>query len=234
MKKTFYSESAYILGTMLLALGTAFMVKASFGVSMVVAPSFLCYKKISLYLPWFTFGMAEYLFQAILLLLLVIVIKKFKVIFLFSFISAIFYGLCLDGWTLLVNLVEMNHIWVRILFYAGGFLLTTLGVSFLYNTYICPVVYELFVKETSYRYKFNLFKFKTFFDISCLLLGVILSFIFFGWMNLEGIGIGTIFVALLNGFVIGRFNKLLNHFFEFKDGLKLRRFFQKEKEELKE
>ena len=41
MKKTFYSEVAYILGVLLMALGTAFTVKADFGVSMVIAPSFV-------------------------------------------------------------------------------------------------------------------------------------------------------------------------------------------------
>ena len=58
MKKTFYSEVAYILGVLLMALGTAFTVKADFGVSMVIAPSFVIYKKINMYLSWFTFGMA--------------------------------------------------------------------------------------------------------------------------------------------------------------------------------
>ncbi|MGN1295381.1 MAG: YitT family protein [Bacilli bacterium] len=227
MKKTFYSEIAYILGVILMALGTAFMVKADFGVSMVVAPAFVIYKKINMYFAWFTFGMAEYLFQAVLLIILILVIRKFKVIYLFSFLTAILYGLCLDGWTLLVNLIEMNHIAVRIVFYIVGFLLTALSVAFLYNTYICPVVYELFVKETSKRYKLNLYRFKTMFDISFLLIAIILSFSFFGWMKLVGVGVGTICVALLNGTVIGLFSKMLNHFFVFSDAFKFRKFFEK-------
>ena len=228
MKKTFYSEVAYILGVLLMALGTAFTVKADFGVSMVIAPSFVIYKKINMYLSWFTFGMAEYLFQLVLLLILMMVIRKFKIIYLFSFLTAIFYGLCLDGWTLVVALIPMNHIAIRIMYYIVGFLLVALSVAFLYNTYICPVVYELFVKEISKRYKINLFRFKTCFDISFLLLAVILSFLFFGWMQFVGVGGGTICVALVNGFTIGMFCKILNHFFQFKDALKLRTFFEKE------
>ena len=39
MKKTFYSELAYFIGIAVLALGTAMMEQADFGMSMVVAPA---------------------------------------------------------------------------------------------------------------------------------------------------------------------------------------------------
>ena len=37
----FYTELAYVLGILALALGTALMERADFGVSMVVAPAYL-------------------------------------------------------------------------------------------------------------------------------------------------------------------------------------------------
>ena len=46
MKKTFYSEYAYIFGILFLALGTALMEKADFGMSMVVAPAYILHLKI--------------------------------------------------------------------------------------------------------------------------------------------------------------------------------------------
>lgn len=57
MKRTFYTEAAYIIGLITLALGTAFMERANFGMSMVVAPVYLIYLKVSDYLNWFSFGM---------------------------------------------------------------------------------------------------------------------------------------------------------------------------------
>ena len=63
MKKIFYTESAYVAGTVLLALGTALMEKADFGMSTVVAPAYLLYMKLSQSFPFFTFGMAEYTLQ---------------------------------------------------------------------------------------------------------------------------------------------------------------------------
>ena len=65
-KRRFSAELAYILGLVLLGLGTAFIVKTNFGVSMVVAPAYLLHLKISPYLPFFTFGVASYTVQFLL------------------------------------------------------------------------------------------------------------------------------------------------------------------------
>lgn len=88
MKRTFYTEMAYIIGIVTLAFGTALMERADFGMSMVVAPAYLIYLKISDYLNWFSFGMAEYCFQAFLIIVLVIILRGFKRKYLFSFITA--------------------------------------------------------------------------------------------------------------------------------------------------
>ena len=40
-QRVFFTELAYVLGILALALGTALMERADFGVSMVVAPAYL-------------------------------------------------------------------------------------------------------------------------------------------------------------------------------------------------
>ena len=95
-KKTFYTELSYLLGILILALGTAFMERANFGVSMVVAPAYILHLKISEYLPFFSFGMACYTFQAVLLVVLMLVVRKRKLSYLFSFFSAVIFGFTLD------------------------------------------------------------------------------------------------------------------------------------------
>ncbi|MBE5772279.1 MAG: hypothetical protein E7336_13050, partial [Clostridiales bacterium] len=65
MKNTFFTEAAYFLGMILLAVGTALMERADFGMSMVVAPAYILQLKISEFLPFFSFGMAEYMLQAL-------------------------------------------------------------------------------------------------------------------------------------------------------------------------
>ena len=87
-KRVFYNELTYLFGLLILALGTALMERADFGISMVVAPAYLLHLKVSEYLPFFSFGMSEYVFQAVLLILLALVMGKFKKSYLLSFATA--------------------------------------------------------------------------------------------------------------------------------------------------
>lgn len=128
MKKTFYTEAAYVIGLTILALGTAFMERADFGMSMVVAPAYLIYLKVSSYLSWFSFGMAEYCFQAFLILILAIILHRFRRKYLFSFITAFFYGNILDVMMKAVNLISENGVLRRTAYYSIGLVTCAVGV----------------------------------------------------------------------------------------------------------
>lgn len=88
-KRVFSTELAYALGIIILAIGTALMTLADFGLSMVVAPAYLLHLKVSETLPFFTFGMAEYMLQAVLLVLMSLLLRRFKLSYLFSFCTAV-------------------------------------------------------------------------------------------------------------------------------------------------
>lgn len=225
-KKVFYSELAYIVGLVSLALSAAFMERADFGVSMVVAPAYLLHLKVSQYLPFFSFGMAEYTLQAVLLIVMVIVIRKFRLSYLFSFVTAVVYGFVLDLSMMCVAFIPSELLVTRIILYIIGLLGCAIGVSLLFHTYISPEVYELFVKEVSGIIKVDINKFKTIYDLSSCLLAIIMSFMFFGLWHFEGVKIGTVVCALLNGVTIGMFSKLFDKFFVFEDKLRLRKFFE--------
>lgn len=225
-KKVFYSELAYIVGLVSLALSAAFMERADFGVSMVVAPAYLLHLKVSQYLPFFSFGMAEYTLQAVLLIVMVIVIRKFRLSYLFSFVTAVVYGFVLDLSMMCVAFIPSELLVTRIILYIIGLLGCAIGVSLLFHTYISPEVYELFVKEVSGIMKIDINKFKTIYDLSSCVLAIIMSFMFFGLWHFEGVKIGTVVCALLNGATIGMFSKLFDKFFVFEDKLRLRKFFE--------
>lgn len=226
-KKTFYTEAAYIAGIAALAVGTALMEAADFGVSMIVAPAYLLHLQLSQTLPFFTFGFAEYTIQGLLLIAMCLVLKRFKVSYLFSFATALIYGTLLDLSMLVAALIPTGSVIVRIVCFFGGFLMCTAGVSLLFHTYISPEVYELFVKELSEKFGVDLYKFKTGYDCMSLVAAIVLSFVFFGFGHFEGIGWGTLVSAALNGFLIGRFTVIFEKRFEFADGLKFRPYFEK-------
>lgn len=225
-KKTMYTEAAYVLGIICLTIGSALMTRADFGLSMVVAPAYLLHLKISQLLPFFTFGMAEYSLQAVLLIAMGLVLRGFKLSFLFSFVTAVFYGVTLDFQLWLLGKLPMNGMSGRAIFFVIGMLFCSAGVSFLFHTYIAPEAYELFVKEISHKYKKNINVVKTIYDCSSCFVAVCMSFAFFGMWHFEGVKLGTIFCALVNGALIGVFSRLYERCFEFKDGLKLRKLFE--------
>lgn len=225
-KKTFYTELSYIIGLTLLALSAALMEKADFGLSMVVAPAYLLHLKLSQYLPFFTFGMAEYTFQALLLVIMVIVLRKFKLSYLFSFVTAVLYGLILDFMIMVVDFIPSETFAMRIVLYVLGLVGCASGVSLLFHTYISPEVYELFVKEVSALLGININRFKTIYDCSSCMIAIVMSFAFFGLWQFEGVKIGTVVCAIVNGYIISMFSKLYERFFDFKDGLKLRQYFE--------
>ncbi|MBQ2730355.1 MAG: hypothetical protein IJF69_06225 [Clostridia bacterium] len=226
-KKTFSTELAYVLGILILALGTAFMEAADFGVSMVVAPAYILHLKISQYLPFFSFGMAEYSLQGVLIILTVIIVRRFKLSYLFSFVTAVLYGLVLDGFIFLVGFIPADSLFVRIPFFFVGMLFCSVGVSLFFHTYISPEAYELFVKEGADRFGVNIHRFKTGYDCTSCLISIVLSFAFFGFWHFEGVKLGTVFCALVNGFIIGRCTGFFEKHWDFRDKLPLRPVFEK-------
>ena len=225
-KRIFYTELAYIMGMIILAIGTAFMERADFGVSMVVAPAYLLHLKLSQTLPFFSFGMAEYMLQGALLILMILILRRFRVSYLFSFVTAVIYGFTLDGAMWLIAFLPGAGMASRVAFYILGILGCALGVSLLFHTYISPEVYELWVKEMSGRFGIDIHKYKTGYDCVSCLIGILLSFLFFGFGHFEGVKLGTILCALVNGYTIGLCSRHLERVWEFRDGLSIRRLFE--------
>lgn len=224
-KMTFYTELAYIPGIFFVAFGAALMAQTDLGVSMIVAPAYLLFRVINPFLGFFTFGMAEYCFQALLLIIMMIILRRFRISFLFSFATVVIYGIVLDSFMALTALFPTGEIWQKILWYIIGLVFCCSGISFMFHTYLSPEVYELFVKEVSAHFHISLTKFKTCYDISSFLTALIMSFIFFGFGNFVGIGVGTVITAFINGFLISRFSILFEKIFIFKDRLPFRPFF---------
>jgi uncharacterized membrane protein YczE len=170
--------------------------------------------------------MAEYTLQAILLVVMVLVLRKFKISFLFSFVTAVIYGFTLDAcMALTAHIVTVVVAW-RVLFFVIGVLLSALGVAFVFQTYIAPEVYELFVKRVSAKTGVSISRFKTAYDCVSCLIAIALSFAFFGWFHFEGVKWGTVICALINGRLIGFYSGWMNRHLRFQDALPLRTYFE--------
>lgn len=224
-KRVFYTEIAYVLGLVIMAFASAFTEKADFGMSMVVAPAYILHLKVSKFLPWFSFGVAEYAFQGLLIVITVIAMKKFKLAYLFSFVTAVLYGTLLDFAMGVIAPLPDSQFAIRVVWYVLGTVLCSFAVSLFFHTYISPEAYELIVKELSARFNCNINKVKTAYDCISVVLGIILSFSFFGFGVFEGVKLGTVICAVINGFLIGRFSSLLERGFAFKNKFHLEKYF---------
>lgn len=224
-KKVLYTEWAYVLAMVGLSLSVALMTRADFGVSMVVAPAYLLYLKLNPLLPFFTFGMAEYTLQAVLLLFTILAVGKFRPYFLFSFVTAVLYGFLLDGWMALTADLPADTLVLRGLWYVLGLVLGAASIAFFFKTYIAPEVYELLVKELSDKLHKPTHRVKTVYDCVSCTVAVIMSFCFFGLGRFEGVKAGTVVCALVNGWLIGRFTALYEGRFAFRDALPWRKYF---------
>ena len=222
-KAVFYTEAAYFIGLILLAAGTALTAYGGVGLSMVVAPAYILHLYLSKFLSFFSFGVAEYCKQALILLLLAIFLRKVKLAYLLSLASAILYGILLDGAMLLTAHLPEN-IGLQIAAYVLGALLCCNAIALLFCSYLPPAAYEMFVKEISAKRNAPLHRIKTVYDCGSLLLALLLSLALF--RNIRGIGIGTVLCAVSYGTVIRLFQTLLRKSFRFTDKFSLRKHFE--------
>lgn len=227
MKKTFYSEAAYGAGLALLAFATALMERADFGMSMVVAPAYLVHLKLVQVLPFFSFGMAEYCLQFLLLAALSLVMGRVKKGYLFSFVTAVLYGLLLDGSLAVTAWLPTDLFPVRVVLFVVGMVVCSVGVALLFHTYLAPEAYELVVKELSQKTGREIGGVKTAYDLISLGVSVLLSFAFFGLFRFEGVKWGTLITALVNGRLIGWLSARMEQRFAFTDKFDLRRVFER-------
>lgn len=216
MKKIkIYSELLYVIALLGLPLAVAMMAAADYGVSMIVAPAYVLSLKFNI----FTFGQWNYVLQGVLFIVFCIAVKRFKPVYLVSFITCVIYGIILDIWRATIPVLNPSQTpvgsmatWMRIVLFSSGFFITAITVMFFFKSYIYPQVCDFFIKGIAQRYNLNQIKIKWIHDISYLILSILLAFVLFH--SLVGVNWGTIVVALFTGVFIGLFTKIYDRFFE--------------------
>lgn len=143
------SEIGYLAAIVLLSLAVAMLSAADFGISMIVAPAYL----LSLKLPFLSFGQAEYVIQAGLFIVLCVVLRKFRAVYLFSFITCLIYGFVLDLWRMIPffnpSATEPGSmaLWLRIVMFVVGVSVTSFAIALFFKTYLYPQVYDFFCES---------------------------------------------------------------------------------------
>lgn len=208
-------ELAWLLGNVLCALGVCLTAKSGFGVSIVVAPAYVIYHKISDIFSFFTFGMAEYILQGLILLSVCIILRKFKIKYILAILTIIFYGAILDVWYMIFGNEIYPFLWQRIVFASIGLVITTFAIALMLRTYLPQEAYEVFVAEISNGFSLNINKVKWIYDISSFTVAIILMLILLREFSFEIIGPLTIVCVFINSPMIAFFGKIVEKYFDF-------------------
>ena len=208
-------EIAWFLGVLLCSLGVCLTVKADFGVATIIAPGYIIYLKISQHLSFFTLGMSQYLVQSIVLVVLAITVRRFKLKYLLCFLTAIIHGVFVDVWSIIFNFLNCNSYLERGICFIIGMLITSLAISLMLRTYLPQEVHELTVKEMAQKFSISVNRFKFIYDSIFLVTAIIAMILLFGKFSFEMVGIGTLMMAILNAPLITMWGKILDKFFAF-------------------
>lgn len=170
----------------------ALMSKSGFGMSSIAAVPFLLSKTF----PIFRFGTWNFLIQALLILSLTLLGRKWKSEYFFSFILAFAFSKMIDVHELWLNLLPDTY-FIRILCFIAGFFIMTLGIFVSNNSHLPIMPTDLFPRDISVMFTLSYAGVKTFYDITFLAAALFLSL---GCLHqLLGIGIGTVVCALFTG-----------------------------------
>ena len=214
-------ELLYLVAIVLMAVGVALTDRAGLGFSMIVAPAYILSEVVGI-----GFGTMEYLVQAALLLAMGLLLRRFRLSYLFSFFTAFLYGLVLDALLLLFARLPADGLALRILWFVLGTLITAVAVAIFFRIYPAPEAYDLFVRDVSAHFGIAQGRFKIAYDVGSAVVSVILSFAFYGFGTFYGIGVGTLVLAVVNGPIIAAVGRLLDRYFEFYAALPLEKYFR--------
>ena len=145
-KKTIYSEMLYILAIIILAFAVNLMSIADLGMSMIVCPAYI----ISERFDFLTYGQAEYLIATMVFIIFCLVMKRFKISYLLSYLTGILYALFSDLIKILVPIFNQNltiSMNMKIGYFFIGMILSGLAVALFYKTYLYPQIYDFFCES---------------------------------------------------------------------------------------
>ena len=204
----FRGELALALAVVFNSFGVVLMLYSGSGISAISSVPYA----FSEVFPFLTLGTWTYLFQAVLIITLMVLLCRFVVSYLFSFVVGFVFSELLDLHELWINVLPVNLGW-RVLYFVVSYLILCFGIA-LSNRCKLPIVpTDLFPRELAQITKINYPKVKISFDAICLLVTAGMTLLFLG--HLQGIGIGTVLAALTMGKVIGIMGNWLDRHFVF-------------------
>lgn len=196
----------FVISLFVTALGVAITKKAELGVSPISSVANL----LSLKFEFLSLGDWLIIWNCILIAGQILLLRKrFKLIQLLQIPLSFLFGFFTDFCMWLVSFFDVAFYPLRIAFVLIGTVVLALGVSLAVIANVIMNSGEAFVKAVSDVIHIQFGNVKIVFDISCVVIAVVLSLVFFSF-TVKGTREGTIIAAFLTGIVVKFFLKRLN------------------------
>ncbi len=195
----------FIIGLFFAGVGIAFTKHGELGVSPISSVANI----MSLKFSFFTMGIWLITWNCVLILGQVIILRKdFKIYQLLQIPLSFLFGYFTDIGMKIVSFIPVNSYFVKLLMLFIGIAVLAFGISLSVIANVIMNSGEAIVKAISDKTGFEFGNVKVVFDISCVAVSVVLSLIFFD-MKILGTREGTVISAVLTGFAVKFFTKLL-------------------------
>lgn len=205
-KETAKRYVLFIISLFFSALGVAFTKHGELGVSPISSvANVMSYK-----LDFFTLGVWLIIWNCVLILGQILILrKKFRLIQLLQIPLSFLFGYFTDFGLWLVGFIPAENYIVRLIMVVVGIVILGFGVSLSVSANVIMNSGEAFVKAISDTTNKNFGNVKIAFDVSCVVLALILSLLFFDF-TIVGTREGTIISALCTGLTVKLFQRLTN------------------------
>ena len=207
-RKPFRGELALAVAVVINSFSVVLMLYSGAGISTISGVPYA----FSEVLTFFSLGTWTYLFQAALVLTLMILRRRFVLPYLLSFAVGFVFSELLDVHELWIDVLPAQLGW-RVVYFVVSYLLISLGIALSNHCRLPIIPTDLFPRELSQITGLSYPKIKISFDAICLVVTAGMTYLFLG--QVKGIGIGTVLSALTMGKVIGVIGNWLDRHFVF-------------------
>lgn len=197
--------SFLIIGLFISGVGVAITKRGMLGVSPVSSVANI----ISIKFPVLSFGTWLFLWNCILILGQIVILRKdFKLFQLLQIPLSVLFGWFTDIGVRIGDFIPNELYIVRLGLVLLGTAILGFGIAMTVNANLVMNSGEAFVKAIADKWKKVFGNVKIVFDVSCVTLSVILSLIFFDF-SVVGTREGTIIAAFLTGMMVKMFQKIV-------------------------
>lgn len=201
-KQVLNNYSILIIGLFIMSFGVALSVRSNLGTTPISCIPYVLSFKFPLSL-----GTITILFNTLLIIIQILILRsKFPKIQLLQIIVNFIFGYFIDlSLYLTINIIPTSYVMQWFICFISCIIIA-LGVFFEVNSHAIVLPGEgvsLTIHSVTHT---DFGKLKTCFDTTNVILGVIMSLIFFG--TFKGVGLGTIFAGVVVGYIVRFYRKL--------------------------